>query len=83
MDASNKSVRAVLSQEFDGHERVIGYGSKCLSKPERNYCVTRKELLAIIKAVENFHSYLYGRKLVLRTDHASLTWLLNFKNLEW
>ncbi|GFR27698.1 transposon Ty3-I Gag-Pol polyprotein, partial [Trichonephila clavata] len=80
--ASHESVGAVLSQEINGQEHVIAYWSKCLSKPERNYCVTRKELLAIVKAVENFHSYLYGRKFLLRTDHASLTWLLNFKNTE-
>ncbi|GFV80236.1 retrovirus-related Pol polyprotein from transposon 412 [Trichonephila clavipes] len=41
-----------------------------------------KELLAIVKAVEHFHPYLYGRRFLLRTDHASLTWLLNFKNPE-
>ncbi|GFR33557.1 transposon Ty3-I Gag-Pol polyprotein [Trichonephila clavata] len=61
-DASHESVGAVLSQEINGQEHVIAYWSKCLSKPERNYCVTRKELLAIVKAVENFHTYLYGRK---------------------
>ncbi|GFV87239.1 retrovirus-related Pol polyprotein from transposon 412 [Trichonephila clavipes] len=76
-DASHGSIGAVLSQEIDGQERVIAYFSKCLSKPERNYCVTRKELLAIVKAVEHFHPYLYGRRLVLQTDHASLTWILN------
>ncbi|GFW94963.1 hypothetical protein TNCV_1464611 [Trichonephila clavipes] len=81
-DASNESVGAVLSQEIDGQERVVAYWSKCLSKPERNYCVTRKELLAIVKAIEHFHHYLYGQKFLLRTDHASLTWLMNFKNTE-
>ncbi|GFW36209.1 retrovirus-related Pol polyprotein from transposon 17.6 [Trichonephila clavipes] len=77
-DASHESIEDVLSQEIDGHERVIAYFSKRLSKPERNYCVTRKELLAIVKAVEHFHHYLYGRRFLLRTDQASLTWLLNF-----
>ncbi|GFV89399.1 hypothetical protein TNCV_4152181 [Trichonephila clavipes] len=81
-DASHESIGAVLSQEIDGLEHVIAYFSKCLSKPERNYCVTRKELLAIVKAVEHFHPYLYGRRFLLRTDHASLTGLLNFKNSE-
>ncbi|GFX61087.1 retrovirus-related Pol polyprotein from transposon opus [Trichonephila clavipes] len=37
-DASHKNIGAVLSQEIDGQERVIAYFSKCLSKPERNYC---------------------------------------------
>ncbi|GFS52302.1 hypothetical protein TNCV_4850271 [Trichonephila clavipes] len=81
-DASNESVGAVLSQEIDGQERVVAYWSKCLSKQERNYCVTRKELLAIVKAIEHFHHYLYGQKFLLRTDHASLTWLMNFRNTE-
>ncbi|GFT53232.1 retrovirus-related Pol polyprotein from transposon 412 [Trichonephila clavipes] len=81
-DANNESVGAVLSQEIDGQERVVAYWSKCLSKPERNYCVTRKELLAIVKAIEHFHHYLYGQKFLLRTDHASLTWLMNFRNTE-
>ncbi|GFV58535.1 retrovirus-related Pol polyprotein from transposon 17.6 [Trichonephila clavipes] len=81
-DASHESIGALLSQEIDGQERVIAYFSKCLSKPERNYCVTRKELLAIVKAVEHFHPYLYSLRFLLQTDHASFTWLLNFKNSE-
>ncbi|GFV62220.1 hypothetical protein TNCV_2034981 [Trichonephila clavipes] len=81
-DACHESIGAVLSQDIDGQERVITYFNKCLSKTGRNYCVTRKELLAIVKAVEHFHPYLCGRRFLLRTDHASLTLLLNFKNPE-
>ncbi|GFW50766.1 retrovirus-related Pol polyprotein from transposon 17.6 [Trichonephila clavipes] len=81
-DASHESIGAVVSPEIDGQERVMAYFSKCLSKPERNHCVTRKELLAIVKAVEHVHPYLYSRRFLLRTDHASVTWLLNFKNSE-
>ena len=44
---------AVLSQVQDGHERVIGYYSKTLSNAERNYCVTRRELLAVAQAVKH------------------------------
>ena len=56
-------------------ERVIVYYSKTLSPPKRNCCVTRRELLATVKAVKHFRPYLYGRKFRLRTDHASLRWL--------
>lgn len=45
-----------------------------LNVAETNYCATRKELLAIVRAEKHFHSYLYGRKFVVRTDHADLTW---------
>ncbi|VEN42942.1 unnamed protein product [Callosobruchus maculatus] len=81
-DASNVGIGSVLLQIQDGREVVIGYFSKTLSKPERNYCVTRRELLAIVKSVEHFYKYLYRRKFLLRTDHASLTRLLRVKNPE-
>jgi hypothetical protein len=78
-DASNVGIGGVLSQV---HERVISYYSKTFSKAEKNYCVTRRELLAIVKSLEHFHKYLYGQKFHLRTDHSALTWLMSFKNLE-
>ncbi|GBN40028.1 Retrovirus-related Pol polyprotein from transposon 297 [Araneus ventricosus] len=54
-DASNKGIGAVLFQKIGNEECVIAYFSKSLGKPERNYCVTRKELLAIVKSIEHFH----------------------------
>ena len=74
-DASDVGVGAVLSQIQQGQERVIAYFSKTLSPAERNYCVTRRELLAVVKAVKHFRPYLYGQRFKLRTDHASLMWL--------
>jgi hypothetical protein len=81
-DASNVGIRGVLSQVNDGQERVIAYFSKMLNKAERNDCITRRELLAIVRTLEHFHKYLYGQEFHLRTDHSALTWLMNFKNLE-
>ncbi|GBM54305.1 Retrovirus-related Pol polyprotein from transposon 297 [Araneus ventricosus] len=81
-DASNEGIGAVLSQKIGNDECVIAYFRKSLGKPERNYSVTRKELLATLKSIEHFHHYLYGRKFLLRTDHASLRWLLNFREPE-
>ena len=64
-DASNYGVGAVLSQVQGGEERVIAYYSQVLSRPERQYCTTRRELLAVVKAVKHFHPYLYGRTFTL------------------
>jgi hypothetical protein len=47
-DASGFGIGAVLSQATDGKEVVIAYFSKALSKAQRQYCVTRRELLAVI-----------------------------------
>lgn len=81
-DASNCGIGGVLSQRKGQQEIVIAYFSKSLSKPERNYCVTRKELLAVVKTLKHFRKYLLGRKFHLRIDHAALKWLLNFKEPE-
>lgn len=81
-DASNVGVGAVLSQRGEAEERVVAYYSCSLSRAERNYCVTRRELLAVVLAVRHFRPYLLGTKFLLRTDHASLTWMLNFRQPE-
>ena len=82
-DASDTGIGGVLSQMDDqGRERVIAYGSRLLSKPERKYCVTRRELLAVVTFIQQYRPYLVCRKFTLRTDHGSLTWLRNFKEPE-
>lgn len=81
-DASLVGAGAVLSQIQNGKEKVIGYYSKCFTKSERKYCVTRRELLSVVCGLKHFHHYVYGRKIVVRTDHSSLKWLINFKNVE-
>jgi hypothetical protein len=53
-------IGGVLSKIQNGHEHVIAYYSKTLNKAERNYCVTRRELLAMVRTLEHFHKYLYG-----------------------
>ncbi|XP_011859544.1 PREDICTED: uncharacterized protein LOC105557028 [Vollenhovia emeryi] len=81
-DASNIGIGAVLSQRCEGVERVIAYFSRVLNKSERNYCVTRRELLAVVDPLKFFRHYLLGRRFLIRTDHVSLRWLMSFKDLE-
>lgn len=78
-DASHKCIGAVLSQVQNGHEYVIEYASNKISKTQRKYCVTRKELLAAFTYIKQFSHYLAGKKFMLRTDHRALLWLLNWQ----
>ena len=71
-DTSNGGIGVVLSQLQDGEERVIAYISRSLNRAQCQYCVTRKELLGMVKAIRHFHCYLYGRSFVLCIDHAAL-----------
>ena len=53
-----------------GTEYAGAYGSAALNASQKVYCITRKELLAIVKFVCHFK---------IRTDHHILAWLLRFK----
>ena len=79
VDASGCALGAVLSQAADGLEKVIAYGSKSLTTAERNYCVTKRELLAVVYFCRKYRTYLLGTRFRVRTDHGSLRWLLRFK----
>ena len=81
-DASDVGLGSVLSQEGAGGERVVAYYSRSLSRPEHNYCINRRELLAVVEVFKHFRPHLYSQRFLLRTDHASLTWLLSFKEPE-
>ena len=83
-DASQRlGIGAVLSQvQADGTERVVAYGSRSLNDHERNYCTTRLEMLALVTYVDYFRYYLAGCKVLVRTDHHSLKWLMSFREPE-
>ena len=78
-DASLDMVGAILSQVQDGVEHVITYGSRTLSKPEQNYCVTDWELLAVRFFMEYYKHYLLGRRFVAWMDHQALRWVYSLR----
>src|SRR6218665_1899613 len=42
---------------------------------EKNYDVTRREMLAVVYFLKSFRQYLLGKKFLVRTDHSALQWL--------
>ena len=54
----------------DGHP--VAYASRSLTPTEVQYPQIEKELLAIVFAVEKFKTYLYGRKVLVESDHKPL-----------
>ena len=81
-DASDHGIGALLSQLQDGIERPIAFASRTLSKSERNYCVTRRELLAIVEFVKQHRHYLQGTRFCIRTDHFPLRSVIKAKDPE-
>lgn len=56
------------------------YASRLLIPAGRNYSTTEKEALAVVWAVEQFHGYIEGFKVLIRTNHQTLKWLLSLKS---
>jgi len=61
-DSSDFTTGAVLSQQSstDGKWHPIAFYSKSLSSVERNYEIHDKEMLAIIRALEEWRHFLEG-----------------------
>ena len=78
-DASNLAIGGVLSQVQQGVERPIAFGSRILSKSERNYDASEREALALVHFLAHFRVYLLGRPFQARTDNTALTALRSLK----
>ena len=54
MDMLDYAIREVLSMEYkDGKWRPVAFLSKSLNETERNYEIHDKEMLAVIRGLEN------------------------------
>src|SRR5712664_2866377 len=74
-DASNFATGAVLSQQQeDGLFHLIGFMSKSFS--ERNYQIHDKEMLAIMRTLEEWRHFLEGsdQKFEIHMDHKNLSY---------
>ena len=67
-DASLKGLGAVLIQ--DG--KPVRFLSKALTPAEPNYSNIKRKLLAVLFACEKLHTYTFGRKTTVHTDHKPL-----------
>ena len=78
-DASPYGVGAVLSHLINGIEKPVMFASSSLSAAEKNYSQTHREALAIVFGLRKFHSYLYGHRFTIYTDHQALKEIFNPK----
>nr|GEU93924.1 putative reverse transcriptase domain-containing protein [Tanacetum cinerariifolium] len=60
---------------------VIAYASRKLRKNEENYTTHDLELGAVVFALRIWRHYLYGTKCTIYTDHKSLQYILDQKEL--
>ena len=69
VDASKYGLGATIMQ---GGKLPIAFASKSLNPTEVNYAQIEKEMYGIVFGYKRFHQYIYGRKIVVETDHKPL-----------
>jgi hypothetical protein len=85
-DASKYTTGAVLTQiGANGDWHPKSFISKTLSPAERNYEIYDRELLAIIRALEEWCHYIQGspHTTIILSDHKNLMYYREAKNLNW
>ena len=84
-DSSDFATGAVLSQQSPDDEKwhPVAFLSKSLSSVERNYEIHDKEMLAIIRAMEEWRHFLEGaeHQFEVWTDHKNLEYFMTAKKL--
>ncbi|KAA3470820.1 DNA/RNA polymerases superfamily protein [Gossypium australe] len=76
-DVSLNRLGCVLMQEG----KVVAYASRQLKPHEKNYPTRDLELAVIVFALKIWRHYLYGEKCRIFTDHKSLKYLMDQKDL--
>ena len=75
-DGSDTGISGVLYQtDASNNLCIVSLVSRCLTKAEKRYTTTEKELLAIVYSVMKLRVYLLGVRFEILTDHKSLTFL--------
>ncbi len=84
-NASNFAVDTCLYQIKDEQQRLIAYQFRKLSEPEKRYEVHNKELLAIVKALQDWRPYVADteKPIQIYTDHKNLRNFATTKQLNW
>ncbi|XP_011270209.1 hypothetical protein CAOG_08609 [Capsaspora owczarzaki ATCC 30864] len=83
-DASDLALGGVLMQRSESGDGLhpVAYYSRVLTKPEINYSVYDKELLAILECLREWRHYVCGSgKITVWSDHRNLQWFTETREL--
>lgn len=71
-DASGYGLGGVIAHIVDGIEKPVNFTSFSLDKCQKSYPILHLEALALVCTIKKFHKYLYGKKILVFTDHKPL-----------
>lgn len=68
VDTSLRGLGSALIQD----RKVVAFASRALTDTEKQYANIECEMLAVVVACEKFHSYVFGKKFIVESDHKPL-----------
>ena len=80
VDASEAGAEAILAQHKGEDLVIIAHLSHRFNDSQRHYSATLKECYAVVRAIQHWRPYLWGRHFVCVTDHAALTYLCSMQD---
>jgi hypothetical protein len=83
-DASDGVIAGVFSQQhLDGEWYPVAYFSKTMAPAECNYSIHDKEMLAIVKSLDQWRPELQGtaKRIQIYTNHKALEYFMTTKQL--
>ena len=81
VDASTHAIGGVLLQEQNnGIQKPVAYYSFALSEQQQKWETFSQEIYALVVALRQWHTYLFGNKFIGRSDHNPLLTIRNKKD---
>ena len=71
-DSSKLGLGAVLEHKHEEEWKPVAFASRAMTQSEQHYAQIKKETLATVFACELFHEYIYGQKVIIRSNHKPL-----------
>ena len=84
VDTSDYAIGGMLSMEYEDEKwRPVAFLSKSLNEMERNYEIYNKEILAVIRGLENWRHLLESAKYKFKvwTNHKNLEYFMRAQKL--
>lgn len=71
-DASRDGLESALLQRHGSDWRPVVYASRVMTDAEKRHSQIGKEAMGITYGCEKFHHFVYGRRVLIETDHKPL-----------
>ncbi|WMV29467.1 hypothetical protein MTR67_022852 [Solanum verrucosum] len=81
-DTSGLALGIVLGKRKNKFLHPIYCATKILNCAQKNYTITKQELLAIVYVFKKFRAYLLGTKVLVHTNHVVLWYLIAKKEVK-